>query len=624
MTTTEPAPHKPVTRATHKKLGYDKRAEFLKEFASSRDLDEALGVIGRNRAWLYKNTSRWADFKAAYQALRRGNHHGYQGTAPGENDITRDAVPWDKTFAGFRQTFLGRQSPWFHVELCDKIDRIEGGDIMLVIWPPEHGKTSLFEDRCTHDLCIDPDIRITVGKAKIAFAEQVLNTVRARLSPDVFEYWKLRERFGPFAPMQGKNAHGQPQAWSASQFNLFKRRLGQERDFNMQALGMGSDVAGTRTDRLLIDDPQSRKTLNLTESILETMRDDWFSRPGVTGSTAILMNVVGDDDIAERLIDDEVCDHVTVLKAYDPERYEALGPRPNKDGDMEVSPYLWPERYSEADYDRLRRNAGPEGWARKYQQDWRPAVGRSFTQEMIDNCQNGLRRISHPPPKHPSDNRDEADVWCSLDPAFKRTAVASAAFEPTIMRVLDSYAETKLRSTGQMIDLLAAQITHWHRPGISRVSHVVVETKGMQKGIVTDDKLLELQAEIGFEIVHQETGWDKRDEDFGVAQMARSMTRAELDFPAGDQQSIERFTTLYREMKDWRPNVHGNKLKMDEVMTLWFLWTRWHKQRRKSIKRGSNASEFGFAPMPTMPGFAVPQRAGLDLSGWRFGQVSSR
>lgn len=615
MTTTEPR----VRKKTQKQIGYENRANFLKEYASNRDLDSALDAVGCNRAWLYKNTSRWADFKAAYQALRRG-----AGQVPrkerdlpvaGENHQTDHAVEWDHTFAGFRSTFLGRHSPWFHVELCDKIDAIEGGDIMLVIWPPEHGKTSLFEDRCTHDLCVNPDIRITVGKAKIDFAKQMLNAVRARLSPDVFEYWKLRERFGPFAPMQGKNAHGQPQSWAADAFNLFKRRLGGERDYNMQALGMGSDIAGTRTDRLLVDDPQSRKTLNLTDSILETLRDDWFSRPGVTGSTAILMNVVGDGDIAERLIDDEVCDHVTVLKAYDPERYEDLGPRPNKAGDMEVSPWLWPERYSEHDYDRLRRNAGPEGWARKYQQDWRPAIGRTFQQEMIDRCQNELRKIAHPPPKHPAGK--EADVWCSIDPAFKRTAVASAAFEPTIMRVLDSTAETALRSTGQMIDMLIAQIHHWHRPGIAIVSHVVVETKGMQKGIATDDALLECQAEIGFEIVEQETGWDKHDTDFGVAQMARSMTRAELDFPAGDKASVERFLTLYREMKDWRPSVKGNKLKMDEVMALWFLWSRWHKQRRKSIKRG-NASDFGFNGVPTLPGFVIPQHRPLDLSGWRF------
>lgn len=606
-----------VTGRTYKQSAEDgkkKRAEFLLAYSSTRprDLDAALEQVGRNRPWLYKNTARWADFKAAYQSMKRWT------PAPGENDVNEHSIAWDHTFAGFRIEFLGRHSPWFHVELCDRIDAVEGGDIMLVIWPPEHGKTSLFEDRCTQDLCVDPTIRITVGKAKIDFAKLFLNTVRNRLQPDVLEYWKLRERFGPFAPMQGKNAHGQAQTWSAEAFNLFKRRLGDERDFNMQALGMGSDVAGTRTDRLLVDDPQSRKTLNLSDQILETLRDDWFSRPGVTGSTAILMNVVGDGDIAELLIDDEVCDHVTVLKAYDPERYEALGPRPNKDGELEVSPWLWPERYSEADYERLRRNAGPEGWARKYQQDWRPAVGRTFNQEMIDACKNPLRKIEHPPPRHPADK--EAEIAVALDPAFKRTAVGSAAFEPTVMRVLDTIAETKPRTTAQMIDMVVDQVRHWHRPGISKVKWVIVETKGMQKGIITDDALLELQAEIGFEIQSQETGWDKHDQDFGIAQMARSMTRAELDFPDGDKASQERFDTLYREMKDWRPDVHGNKLKMDEVMVLWFMWTRWHKQRRQSIKKGSNAGQFGFGGSPTMPGFVVPRMPTVDLSKWQFGQ----
>jgi hypothetical protein len=330
------------------------------------------------------------------------------------------------------------------------------------------------------------------------------------------------------------------------------------------------------------------------------------------------MNVVGDDDIAERLIDDSVCDHVSVLKAYDPDRYEALGPRLSKDGKMEVSPWLWPERFSERDYDRLRRNAGPEGWARKYQQDWRPSVGRTFTRDMWDACQNPLRRISNSPPRHPAGK--VAQVACSIDPAFKRTAVAAACVEPTTMRVLDSTAQSALRTTAQMIDMLADQINHWHRPGISEVKWVVVETKGMQRGLITDDALLELQSEVGFEIISQETGWDKRDEDFGVAQMGRSMTRGEMDFPAGDDESIARFQSLLRELMDWRPDVHGNKQKMDEVMAVWFIYKMWHKQRRQSIRRGTNATQFGFGAIPTMPALVIPK---VDLTGWQFGQVSS-
>lgn len=603
-------------KETEKARGHRRRREFLAAMAKHRDRDLALAEIGANSSWLYANTGRWADFRAAYQAIRR------RGPMPGINQETEHSVVWDNTFAGFRIEFLKRHSPFFHVELCDEIDKIDGGDIMLVIWPPEHGKTSLFEDRCTMDVAVDPTVRITVGKAKIEYAEMVLSIVKNRLEPDVLEYWKLRERFGPFAPMGGKNAHNQQQTWSKSAFNVFKRPLGQERDFNMQALGMGSDIAGTRCDRLMVDDPQSRKTLAQTDKILDTLRDDWFSRPGVTGSTAILMNVVGDGDIAERLIDDEVCDHVTVLSAYN-ERYLDLGPRPDTDGNLAESAWLWPERYSEKDYDRLRRNAGPEGWARKYMQDWRPAIGRTFTQEMIDGCANGLRRIDNPPPRHPADKPGE--IALSIDPAFKRTAVCAAAFEPTMLRVLDTVAQTALRTTSQMIDMLVDQARHWHRPNVAHVKWVVVETKGMAAGLVTDDAMLELQQEIGFEIIEQVTGWDKHDVDFGVAQMARSMSRREIDFPAGDEHSIARFQAMYREMKDWRPDIkaanRGNKLKQDELMALWFLWTRWHKQRRRSIRR-LDAGAFGFAPpVPVaMPGMMrVP-----DLSRWSFGALPSR
>lgn len=929
--------------------GKKSRADFLAAYAKHRNLDTALDEVGHNRAWLYKNTARWPDFKAGYQAMRRHTE------IDGENHVTEHSANWDHSFSGFRAEFLNRQSPWFHEQISEAMDAQTGGDIMLVICPPESGKaewigteiptphgwttmgvlrvgdevfsrdgsptrvrytspvfndhdcyrvafsggssaivdaghlwhvrrrdrswkdratgargyrtdtiatvelaercehlgrpnfsvpvlgaldlpdadlpidpyvlgtwlgdgtcsngtiskpepelwanielagyatskprgrqgmtrtvyglhvqlralgvlnnkhipaaylrasakqrmallqglmdtdgscgtrgncefssttraladgaeelirtlgmkvrryetramlngrdygpnyrfsiwpdepvfriqrkaerqrhvandrsrwetitsveriptvptrciqvdaadglyvtgremhvthnTSMAEDRCTMDVCVDPTTRITIGKSKIDFAKLMVATVRQRLTTGVFEYWRLHERFGPFMPMLGVNAFNQPQVWTQDAFNVFKRKLGAERDFNMVALGFGAEVAGTRTDRLYLDDVQSRKTLNLTDKILETMRDDWLTRPGTTGNTAILMNVVGDDDIADRLFDDQLLTNRFIYKAYD-EAYLELGPRPTKDGGWEVSPWLWPERYSEADYERMRAIAGPEGWARKYQQDWRPSVGRSFTQEMIDVCQNPLRKLSHPPVKHPAGK--PAEIACSIDPAFKRTAVASAAFEPTIMRMLDINAESNLRTTSQMIDMLTDQIRHFHRPGISTVKWVIVETKGMQQGIATDDAMLELQAEVGFEIIEQLTGWDKHDEDFGVAQMARSMTRAELDFPAGDQQSLDRFEDLYREMKNWRPEIRaknrGNKLRQDGLMATWFLWTRWHKQRRSSIRRGSDASQFGFGAIPTMPGVLVPAAPirAPDLSGWRF------
>lgn len=618
-----------MTNTVSIKEGYRNRAKFLDVMAQVHDRDEALRICGFTTAWLYRNTGNWMDFKAAYQALQYSRGE----SAPGINDEGDHSPMWSGGFHDFRNVFLGRESPWFHLLMADQLDKMNPGEIYLVILPPGAGKTGLLEDRSTYELAVKPTTRITLGKEKKEKAEESLSMVRQRFVDDVQQWWKLRERFGPFAPKLGKNSYGQAQVWSNDAFNLFKRRLGDERDYNMQALGMGTSVAGTRCDLLFVDDPQTGKTLSQSDKLMRYLHDDWFPRtfmPEGSGRTMITMNVVGEDDIAERLISEGSFDHLLILPAYneawaDSTSPEYLGPRGAAGKALpEPSPWLWPEVYTEAAYLQQAKNTGglqSAGWQRKFMQDWRPAVARTFSDDMWAKCQNELRSINHRPQRHPQGK--PAEIAVSLDPMIGRSAVSAAAFEPTRLVMLDSYAEKNLKTIGQIIDLVISEINRFHVPGESVVKWVIVETKGFQKGIITDDAFLALQAEIGFHVVEQTTGWDKRDTDFGVTAMARSMDYGEIDIPAMDIESRERFDGLRVEMRNWRPNVKGSKLEMDEVMAMWFCWTYWHKERRRSIRRGTDASNFGFGGVPLLPGQRVGRPA-VDLSKWRFGQPVGR
>lgn len=586
----------PGTRAmTSLAEGMARRAIFLEEFAKHGDEAKALEKCGVTKWALQKWRRHWADFSAAHDALKQG--------VPGENRDTGFGVKIDGSFAEFRTHFLKRRSPWFHIQAANAIESATPGSVTLFIWPPEHGKTSLFGDLATHAICLDPTVRITVGHERAEQAERIVNLVRQRLADGQRQYSALRERFGPFAPVNGLNGARQPQTWRKDTFNVFKRRLGEEIDYTMQALGFNSNIAGTRCDKLWIDDPQSRRSLNLTPKYMDFLRDDWFTRPGAHGTTFIAMNVVGDGDIGETLVNEGICDTVSILKAYD-EEYLELGPRPTAEDPtkLEPSPWLWPERYSPEDYETLKRKVGADGWARKYQQDWRPKTNRTFTQEHLDLCKNPLRgRNECPAPP----GGGAAKISISLDPAFKRTAISVDAFEPTIMRHLDHRSARNLRSIGDMIDMVVEAAKVWHRPDDGMVVHqVVVETKGMQKGIITDDALVEAQRWFNFDVVEQVTGWDKREGELAVAAMARSMSRGEIDFPDRDPTDRDWMASLYSELLRWRPELHGNRLEQDELMALWFNWTRWHRQRVSTITPVA-PDAFRFQGAPARPASTV-------------------
>lgn len=581
------------------------RRTYLEHFAEHRDRDLALAHVGHGYNWLTRNWRKFPQFKSAIDALK--------AVKADPDTIRRYNGDWTGTFSSFRNTFLHRQSAWYHEQITTTIEHAQPGTVHLIITPPEHGKSSILEDYATYKFCIDPQYRILYGHSQIKQAQKALGIVKSRLDPGAAEFAVMHATFGPFFPERGMNLQGLPQVWTAGEFNIYKRTLGLERDFSMRALGMDSKVAGTRTDLLVIDDPQERNTLSQTAKIIETVRDDWFTRPGAFGVTVIAMNVVGDGDIAEELIRTETCDTVTIFKAHD-EQYLELGPRPNVNGDLEPSPWLWPERYDEAAYMRLKKKAGPEGWARKYQQDWRPATTRSFTTEMVQKCANPKRSVLDPPPRHPTGI--PAQLAVSLDPGFLVAAVNVAALEPTQFKVLDTIKLRNARTMTQIIDLLADRIFAFHKPPVAEVKVVTVETKGFQRSIITDDAFLELRNVIGFEVVHFDTDWKKNDEDYGITQMARSMERAEFDFPDSDPISRARFDGLYTELYNWRPS-RGNKLEQDEIMAMWFNFVRWHNTIRiRSIQRPPSSESFGFKPLPMSPL--------VTNSDWRFGVALGR
>jgi hypothetical protein len=146
------------------------------------------------------------------------------------------------------------------------------------------------------------------------------------------------------------------------------------------------------------------------------------------------------------------------------------------------------------------------------------------------------------------------------------------------------------------------------------VTDVIIEDKNFQKGLMNDERLQDMSYRHGFSIRGHTTGWNKYDDDLGVASMATSFIKQEILLPwANDRNTEHEIGELKRQLYAWKPGARGNKLRQDRVMALWFVWMLW-RARRKSLEGLGSTAGAGFK-RKTMPwtvnrtGLLVPNRS---------------
>lgn len=544
------------------KAGRARRDAFVAAMRDGCTLPEACARVGVANGTYRKWRIKYREFAAEVDMYRLAPH-----------ELT---VGFNGTFAQFREKYFGMKSTWFHILIINAIENAQPGSITVILIPPEHGKTTLMEDYCNYKLAIDPQTRISYGSGKQGHSKKVLRRIMGRMIPEgpAKEYVI---RFGPFAP-QEDNRRKVPQAWNADYFDVFKKADFDERDYNMVALGMTAQIQGTRTDLLIVDDPQSLETLGQTDQITEKFRQDWLSRVGKDGRTICVGTRVGDWDFWQALMDADIIDNLICIPAHDPERG-----------------WLWPENYNEAFYEKKKKVVGPVAWARNYMQDPISSGEETFTEEIINKALNPLRSIIMAPERRAND--PAIPVYIGIDPSIGgKNATGACAFYRDKMTVLDIRTDQGLTDTAQLAQVAEDMIVRYNIPGISVSKTVVAETMAFQKALETDPAFEDLKTRYGITLRGHLTNYNKLDPELGVAAMVRSFQMGEIEIPyAQDELTQHRIGRLIAELRAWRPNVRGSKLRQDLVMVMWFLWLQW-----RSVKETAyvDTSQFDSPGLP--------------------------
>ena len=478
----------------------------------------------------------------------------------------------DDDFAKFRLTYFGFATPGHQQKIVDVIEEAKEGSITMVLLPPGGGKTTVLTDYYNYKLGYDPNWRFCVISEGQFLARKILSNVANRMT-DRSLYPAYIDRFGPFKA----NDRDIQRKWGADAIQHVQASSG-ERDYSLEAKGAGTAIYGGSFDDIILDDIQSRQTLSRTESLLEYFQNTLYSRvmrANTKGRIFIIGTRQGPGDIYEELLKLDIVDQLVKIPALD-ERGESYYP-PRKSNGMTIG-------YSNEELEKTRKVVGEEAWSRQYMQEPVSKRSQTFTPSMIELCLDKTRGID--PQNPPGIYR-----LAALDPALAGHSVFRvAAYDAERMYLLDGRNEEGLARYEDMWDIIENLTIKW-RPQVW-----IIEGNAIQGGIAKSDRMVHMGEKYGFGIVAHQTGRNKMDDIIGVASMAGSFLRKEINIPDGDNESRDCFRQLRAELEAWRPDIPTKMLRQDEVMCLWFLHLHWQRMKTNLASQINRHMNIGGLP----------------------------
>lgn len=478
-------------------------------------------------------------------------------------------------FTGFRLRYFKHASPPFHNRIIHTIENSKPGSITMILVPPNHGKTTLLCDWVCFKLGMDPNHRILYISESSKLAGKVLGRVKRRMTdPAVAPGYQ--QDFGPFyVPGQEKLA----KPWAA-EFMTVNGSNHDEQDYSLEAMGWVSQIYGTRSDTIVLDDFQTLKTAekgNVTEAMVDKFQQDIYTRiDPEQGRIVIIGTRVAQNDFYVQLLEQgDVIDDVIIMPAIDAQ-----------------GRVLWEDRLPEHKLLGIKKKVGNKIWSRAYMMAPQDDGASTFQQEVLDDCKKSNIKVFQE-----ADTNE--DVWCGIDPALDNwMGLTTAAVTPKQMRLMASEHYFAL-STGEAI--LSRIHIMWMK---TKFTKLVVEAVSFQKALARDERLEQMRRDCGFTIVEHTTSSNKMDTTFGVARMASSFIDDTIWIPAADQESDDAFKALIAELVAWRATIPTRLRIQDLVMSLWFIWVQWQKLRvaAKNPTKSIQGQGMPFKPTEYKPG----------------------
>jgi hypothetical protein len=454
---------------------------------------------------------------------------------------------------------------------------------LLINVPPEHAKSTVITvNYCVYRIAMDPNVKITIVSKTQERAKEYLYSIKQRLS---------HERWSKLQAVYGSAGGWKEDAdtWKADR--IYLSRDSTEKDPTVQALGIGGQITGARSNLIILDDVVTTSNAHEWEKQLLWLQRDVVTRLGDNGKLLIVGTRIAANDLYREIRSPEhwvggktpftYFSMPAVLEFYeDPEEWVTLWPKshiPWEGSDESVLPDedgLYPKWDGPALF-RRRSEVSPSAWALVYQQQdvqedsiFPPAAVQGSINRMRKRGPLRAGTAGHP---------REQGAWYTimgLDPAMSgnTAAVIMTVDRNTRNRyILD--VENMKDPTPQKVQELIENWVEKYQPQELRI-----EINAHQKAYSLDLDLQQYLASHGVKFSSQFTGKNKWDTSFGVAAMSglfgsvRNGTHQDdnlIELPSQD--GSEGIKALIQQLITWRPDTRG---PTDCVMALWFCELR--------------------------------------------------
>lgn len=463
-------------------------------------------------------------------------------------------------------------------------------DTIIVNTPPGHAKsTTITMNYVTYKIVTNPDFRVVIISKTEKMAKKFLMGIKRRLTNA-----KFKDLITDFAPAEG--FEGAAEVWSSTMI-YFGHSDSEQKDPNIECLGIGQQIYGARADLIIMDDVEDLQNAHQFESHLEYITQDVLTRDApvlVVGTRVAPVDIYSELLNPDRY-DGEASDwtHLTqpaVLETDDdPEKWVTLWPRSDQPHPIHPGEKgedgLW-TKWNGPRLARLRRKIMPRTWALVYMQQ--PLVEDAiFTIEAVNSCksQRNCGRIRAGEGTLP-DDLTNFYIIAGLDPATAgfTAAVAIAVDMSTGKRYLLECFNRQVTPQG-----LRQMVFDWTER--LNINEWRVEKNGFQAFLTQDKEITQYLASRGVRLLEHHTGLNKWDHNWGVASMEMLFRgykdkTALIDLPGLGQS--EALRTLVEQLVTWYPEAPKDQ-KTDLVMALWFAELG---VREKTKNLGSKVQNF--------------------------------
>ncbi|MEW1547541.1 hypothetical protein [Streptomyces tsukubensis] len=633
-------PLKPRNRMVSQKSSADCKQIILASVRMGQTIQEGCRQAGRSRKTYEYYRKSDPDFRDLIDRALQARTEGAEAA--------RKEVP---DFPTFCEQYLGTKLFHHHLQWYDLLEgreprglhpaqRYEPGDpdSIVINTPPEHAKsTTITVNYVTWRIVQDPSIRVLIISKTQTLASKFLFAIKQRLA-ESNAYADLQRDFGP----PGGWAEG-ASTWTNTQIRVAGVDNG-EKDYTVEAIGLGGQIYGTRTDLVIMDDcvdnlnsQQFENQINWIQNIVSSRVADYGGRMLLVGTRMATVDLYSEILKGTYYSDGEspwtyLTQPAVLETAEKPEDWVTLWPVTNrppvsKKGRNQAIAEGWPRdgmwpAWPGPSLAKKRRGMTPRNWSMVYMQE-QVADDATFKMEAVQGCIDRARypgRMFDGQSDHRRYGMDGLTVVAGLDPA------ASGC---TAMVVIGLDRATDVRWVLDVVNERGMP-PHRMRAEIKRLTERYgiqdwrVEKNAYQGSIIQDAEIRTYLNSRGCLMGPHHTDGKKWDPDFGVASMAllfdgwqdgRNLIR--LPSPA----QAEGVRQLVSQLCSWFPETKG---LTDVVMALWFTEIRCRELVSAALGGGDHArSEFtsdldSAMQMTVDIDFALQQAGAWDgsLSRW--------